>query len=86
MPQKIQLATPYSLLDSPTDFGEEPTVIRIRVIVCTLGISYLMPSGPSLIGRRQHLLPCECKSTTDYVAQFFIGFGISRSPLEFVNP
>ena len=24
MPQKIQLATPYSLLDSPTDFGEEP--------------------------------------------------------------
>jgi hypothetical protein len=35
-----------------------------------------MPSGPSLIGRRQHLLPCECKTTTDYAAQFFVEFGM----------
>jgi hypothetical protein len=38
--------------------------------------SYRKLSSPSLIGRRQHLLPCECKTATDYVALLFMVFGI----------
>ena len=41
-------------------------------------INYRMLSCPSLIGRRQQLLPSESEATINHVAQLFVAFDFIR--------